>query len=137
MKPFTIEELVARSAIRPPGYEAMVRERMKPTKDGRWFLDDEDHRVIRDWVKRATLSSCCGRGAKALLKGAAGLVRAALGSGTVSKHVARRRREACAACPHAILGGTICGICKCVIKAKTSLAAEACPDDPPRWTAED
>jgi|688.fasta_scaffold1338455_2 hypothetical protein len=46
--------------------------------------------------------------------------------------VRKARVEICLACPHLKKGLIFrCGKCGCVIKGKTALARESCPDD--RW----
>lgn len=37
----------------------------------------------------------------------------------------------CKACPHYV--GFWCSKCRCIAYAKTKLATEECPDNPPRW----
>lgn len=71
----------------------------------------------------------------ALIKGLTGVIRAVLRIGTVPTAVARSRRDACAACPHATMRGTVCALCRCLLRAKTSLKDEACPDN--RWPDKD
>jgi len=41
------------------------------------------------------------------------------------------RQSKCGVCPHR--KGAWCKKCKCLIKLKTKLATEECPDSPPRW----
>jgi len=42
-----------------------------------------------------------------------------------------QRYGVCKACPR--FRGFYCEICKCLAYAKTKLASESCPDNPPRW----
>nr|DAS17582.1 MAG TPA: hypothetical protein [Caudoviricetes sp.] len=51
----------------------------------------------------------------------------------VSEQVAERRRAICQSCEHKTMIGT-CGICKCVIRAKTRLALSSCPLN--KWSKE-
>lgn len=47
------------------------------------------------------------------------------------------RRRICAACEHKKLNGVgsdTCGICGCIVYAKTLTPTTECPDQPPRWT---
>ena len=77
------------------------------------------------------------------LRGALGITKATLGIMKAPDDVVARRRGICAMCEYQTiasnknLGGRIarCKLCKCIVKAKTLLKNENCPDDPPRWTA--
>lgn len=42
-----------------------------------------------------------------------------------------RREAICRACPH--YANEQCKLCTCFVGIKVMLAAESCPDDPPRW----
>jgi hypothetical protein len=46
-------------------------------------------------------------------------------------HVAELRLDICSACEHNVDGQ--CTVCDCFIAAKTIIAREQCPDNPPRW----
>ena len=52
----------------------------------------------------------------------------------VSEEVAETRRNICRKCEHKTSIGT-CGICHCVISAKTRLALAECPEK--KWSKED
>jgi hypothetical protein len=77
---------------------------------------------------------CCGRN---IVKGAAGLVRAAVanttGIGLAGVAELERRREICRTCDDAIpckanpLRKCWCKRCGCLLTAKTSLKSERCP----------
>jgi hypothetical protein len=79
-----------------------------------------------------------------LLKGAAGLAKAALGIDRASDEIVAQRRNQCRECPHATKNPkrvhlptkgltklSRCQLCDCFIHAKTLLASETCPDG--RW----
>ena len=71
------------------------------------------------------------------VKGALKLLKAIAGVGEAPWQAVQARQRACAECPHLKPGPAWplrrCGICDCFIAAKTRLASEACPDQPPRW----
>lgn len=85
----------------------------------------------------------CGgcRAAKAERSLANKLTTAILKDPEVTPEVLAKRQAICAACPHAkkflkkITNLSQCGLCNCIIKWKTRLATEACPDG--RWAAVD
>jgi hypothetical protein len=83
---------------------------------------------------------------RSIMKGAAGLAAAGAGKltglGRAPAKVISDRRDACAKCRHAVqlpylnALGAFCGAgdgLKCLISAKTSLASERCPLEPPEW----
>lgn len=72
---------------------------------------------------------------KGVLHGAAGLAKVALGLGIAPRAEVDRRRGICGGCEHRRPGpvGDYCSACGCVVAAKTTLATERCPLDPPRW----
>lgn len=43
------------------------------------------------------------------------------------------RRTTCQNCPH--YRAMQCGLCDCLVNLKVMLSAEACPDNPARWSA--
>lgn len=82
-----------------------------------------------------------------IMRGAAGLAAAGVGKltglGRAPAKIISDRRDACAKCPHAVQLpylkglGTFCAAgegLKCLISAKTSLAAESCPLTSPAWS---
>ena len=74
------------------------------------------------------------------MKGALKLLKAAMRIGEARWQTVQARQQTCAACDHLKPGlfwpTRRCGICDCVIAAKTRLASERCPDQPPRWVEE-
>ena len=74
---------------------------------------------------------CCGRGA--IVHGAIGLAKAALGVGAADEATIEARRAICRACDRAIRCEQKpslfcrCRECGCVLRAKTRLADESCP----------
>jgi hypothetical protein len=80
-------------------------------------------------VETATIH---GRGVsvRTVMKGAAGLTKAALGVGRASEVVIRQRPAICAACPQAsaaVSRTSRCQACTCFIHPKTATATEKCP----------
>jgi hypothetical protein len=86
---------------------------------------------------------CCD-GAKKIVKGAMGLTKAALAIDQVSDGEKLRRRDICRDCPQAtrnqhrlhlstkgLTACSMCKVCSCNIKAKTSLVTEHCPES--KW----
>ena len=76
--------------------------------------------------------SCCGGNKTPITpgmvaKGAVGLTKVALGVDNAPGDVRDERRRICAECLGVELGWkTECPVCRCFIKAKTRLKAEAC-----------
>jgi len=85
---------------------------------------------------------CCGN----IVTGAVGLAKAAVGADAAPPEVVQQRRDLCRECPHAsrnperahlpskgLTTLSTCALCGCFIAAKTKIASESCPADPPRW----
>lgn len=71
---------------------------------------------------------CCGQSVvQKVAHGAVSAAKAIARIDTVSGNVARARRAECGRCDKAVLLGSLCGECGCIIKLKTALAAERCP----------
>ncbi len=83
---------------------------------------------------------CCGK----IRDGAIGITKALFHIANASPDVIARRRDVCRACPHAMRNpdpkfAANCGLttlsrceqCGCFIAAKTRVASERGPDDPP------
>lgn len=86
--------------------------------------------------------SCCGQGKRSAVKilaaGAVGLTRVVLHTQDAAPEVIAARRDICRTCPHSekrefagAIQVRLCGLCKCLIRAKTRLAGQSCPDN--RW----
>jgi len=69
--------------------------------------------------------------ASTVAHGAIGLAKYVTRTGLAPSVVIARRRDLCNACEHADMG--FCTVCKCLLLAKTSLAQERCPLNPPKW----
>lgn len=86
-----------------------------------------------------TAVSDCANCPKTVVQAAAKLVKVALGVGLVDAETLKERDATCGACPHLLPGAVRmlrkCELCGCFIGAKTRLAEERCPDQPPRWEA--
>lgn len=54
----------------------------------------------------------------------------------VTKEVHDQRLDICRECEHFKKTLKVCGICLCFMPAKTYLAREKCPLDPPKWDKE-
>jgi hypothetical protein len=67
----------------------------------------------------------------AILAGAVGLAKAALGIDLAPAETRVERRRLCAGCEHR--KGPRCGVCNCLIVAKVRGAASSCPLPEPRW----
>ncbi|MEM9752540.1 MAG: hypothetical protein AAF916_04065 [Planctomycetota bacterium] len=89
--------------------------------------------TLQSAPKRASL-----RDGRTLWRGVVGLVKAAVRAEPASDAERQSRRAACAKCPEAkhvkrvgslnVLAGTsVCGVCRCNLRAKTRLSGEACP----------
>ena len=73
-------------------------------------------------------------GGNRLIRGAAGIAKAAIGRNKVDGIVMMRRWALCGDCPHAVkVAGIVqtCGLCGCILRAKIRLAGEQCPAD--KW----
>ncbi len=73
---------------------------------------------------------CCGK----IIKGAAGLAKAAAGIDKADSRTIAARRAACLQCEHLhqdgrlrMSTGAICWECRCFLIAKTRIAGETCP----------
>ncbi len=95
----------------------------------------------------------CGGCGGGIIDGAIGLAKAGLQVLGVpidqaSRLVVTERRVKCRHCPNAsrnpdpkyavnngLTSSATCELCGCLIVAKTMLASEACPMDPPKWGA--
>lgn len=63
-----------------------------------------------------------------VIHGATGLIKAGVGIGLAKSDLIAQRREICAQCEKLIKGMVdTCGVCQCVITAKTRLNEERCP----------
>ncbi len=51
---------------------------------------------------------------------------------SVPEKVAQERLAECLKCPNLSKVGT-CKICLCIVRAKTKVDTESCPDNPSRW----
>lgn len=81
-----------------------------------------EDRVARDASKPALIPL--------LVKGTAGLAKAALGIDRADEATIAARRKTCAACPNAITTAGIvrrCKLCRCALAAKVVIAGERCP----------
>ena len=70
------------------------------------------------------------------VRGVTGLARAVMNRDRAPDDVVRERRRICSECKAA--GDRVywkCGLCGCSLRAKTRVASERCPADPPRWEA--
>lgn len=84
--------------------------------------------------------------AEKIARGAIGLAKAAARIDRADESTISTRRDRCRNCPHAtrnvdrinepskgLTTFSRCELCGCVIVAKTAIASERCPDNPPRW----
>lgn len=56
------------------------------------------------------------------------------GLSTSMTPLAEQRLEICRRCPHRVPSPVErCGLCGCVLRAKTALVQERCADEPRRW----
>jgi hypothetical protein len=69
--------------------------------------------------------------AQNLFRSARGFVRS--GFKLASKLERARRLEICRVCPKYV--GNRCSVCGCASAAKTWVASDRCPLDPPKWSA--
>jgi hypothetical protein len=67
----------------------------------------------------------------AIIAGAIGLAKAAIGMDPAPADVRRQRRALCLTCEHR--KGRRCGVCRCLIVAKVRLAGSVCPLPDPKW----
>lgn len=71
------------------------------------------------------------------VQGAIKMTKAVLGIGRAAVEVSLARREICCACERLLPGPFFvarrCELCGCFAAAKTRLAAETCPANPPKW----
>jgi hypothetical protein len=75
---------------------------------------------------RPTAATTVVRAAKVAVK-----VARSVAKGFVPADVAAARLAICQTCPNLAKGR--CRLCGCFMAAKVRLAAESCPDAPPRW----
>lgn len=68
-----------------------------------------------------------------IIRGASGLAQSVIGLGLAPESVIAERTTICGDCPKR--RGPSCGLCGCAVKHKVRLAAQRCPDNPPRWCA--
>ena len=53
------------------------------------------------------------------------------------KQIAGKRYALCKSCEHFRVATKSCGICNCFMPLKVNFLSISCPDDPPKWRAED
>jgi len=105
------------------------------SEDGDTITVDETHEAYPKAKSQPSLFQ------KAANFAAAAAQHVAAGAPMASEAEVQRRHAICTACPH--FDGKACGLCGCPVArerkwlSKLSWADQRCPDDPPRWGAED